>query len=152
MLAQYQKYAAKHKIITVVKAVQKIQSKFKFRFVTRQAKIAALSKYWDKLYLNMKKQAKEYQDKEMIELLKLIKKVSDQVKIEAIKGYLMKCQDLWVLAFFQWRNMYSSTISFNQPLVEAMAQCQITKIYSSNVNSVASKDTQFYGKLPSNLS
>jgi hypothetical protein len=76
------------------------------RIVTKLSKVEILYNMWDKLIGVIQLQATARDCPVIKELAKNLILIPKEVQREALVYYLKQCQELYGIAFFQWRLLY----------------------------------------------
>ena len=67
------------------------------------AKLRTLNTFWNKMISELLAQAAELDDDEAKEIFTKINDVPEEIRKTVIKEYLSRCEQLYTIAYFQWR-------------------------------------------------
>ena len=95
-----------------------MQTRIRQKLGTKFSKIEVLLTFWDKMVGYIHQQASDLKDEETINMMGQILLVPEDVKIEVLKVYLIKCMQLHSIAFFQWRLKFPNTIKHDPQQLE----------------------------------
>jgi hypothetical protein len=81
-------------------------------------------------------------DEKLKKVLHAVAVVPSAVKDSVLEHWIIKCQQLHAIAFWQWRLKHPNTVRFNQEEVEALILRRINYFYESlNDQQFVSPDT-----------
>lgn len=87
--------------------------------------------FWDKLFGNLMSAAIAKKDEHLKKLLHEVAVVPTAVKDSLLEHWIIKCQQLHAIAFWQWRLKHPNKVRFNQEEVEALILRRINYFYES---------------------
>ena len=105
------------------------------------AKLKGLYKLWDSIYWKIQIKARRTNDAYGKNLCYKIQKIPKEVKLEVLTKFVEACYRLHNIAFFQWKSIFVSEISF---ALESILVAQITKLNNEleSVEKVSKKGLQ----------
>lgn len=103
------------KILIFYKRALLCQKRIKTQIITKFMKVEILLNYWDKIVGQLIVYAGKYRDKEAKKISRLLSLVQRDIRIEALKRYFVKCKELHMIAFMQWRVMFVKQSEYHSP-------------------------------------
>ena len=108
-----------------------MQRRLRQQLSKKRAKTNVLLTFWDKLFGILMSEAIAKSDEKLKKVLHDVVVVPSEVKDSLLGHWIIKCQQLHAIAFWQWRLKYPNPVRFDQEEVEGLILRRINYFYES---------------------